>query len=93
VFVVQLPSEVDRDATVQALAERQIQSKPYLPAIHLMSYYRDRFGFELGAFPVCEEVAKRSLALPFHPRLAHEARVAEALRDALGRAGLARPPP
>jgi perosamine synthetase len=93
VFVVQLPREVDRDATVQALADRQIQSKPYLPAIHLMSFYRERFGFELGAFPVCEEVAKRSLALPFHPRLAHEARVAEALREALGRARVRVPAP
>ncbi|MEA2212954.1 MAG: perosamine synthetase, partial [Solirubrobacteraceae bacterium] len=40
VFVVQLPPGVDRDTTIRALGERGIQSKPYLPAIHLMSYYR-----------------------------------------------------
>ena len=36
VFVVQLPHGCDRDDTIRALLERGIQSKPYLPAIHLM---------------------------------------------------------
>lgn len=87
VFVVQLPRGVDRDATVRRLAELGIQSKPYLPAIHLMSFYRERFGHRPGEFPVCEEVAARSLALPFFPRLLEGdvERVAESLRSALGR--------
>ena len=51
----------------RACALRGVQSKPYLPAIHLMSYYRERFGHRPGEFPVCEDVAARSLALPFHP--------------------------
>ena len=67
VFVVQLPRGVDRDETVRALAAAGIQSKPYLPAIHLMSFYRERFGHRRGEFPVCERVAERSIALPFHP--------------------------
>ena len=50
-----------------ALRERGVQSKPYLPAIHLMSYYRETFGHRPGEFPVCEDVAARSLALPFFP--------------------------
>ncbi len=85
VFVVQVPSGIDRDATVRALAERAVQSKPYLPAIHLMSYYRERFGHRPGEFPVCEDVAARSLALPFFPDMSEGqvARVAEALRSAL----------
>src|SRR6185312_1265044 len=44
VYVVQLPAGFDRDGVVRALAERSIPSKPYFPAVHLMSYYRDRFG-------------------------------------------------
>jgi perosamine synthetase len=87
VFVVQLPHEVDRDETVRALAAAGVQSKPYLPAIHLMSFYRERFGHREGEFPVCEDVAARSLALPFFPQLSEGqvARVCEALRAALGR--------
>jgi len=67
VFVVQLPPGVDRDETVRALGRVGIQSKPYLPAIHLMSFYRERFGHREGEFPVCEDVARRSVALPFFP--------------------------
>jgi len=85
VFVVQLPHGVDRDATIHALAALGIQSKPYLPAIHLMSFYRERFGHHEGEFPVCEEVAARSLALPFFPQMSEEqvARVGEGLRAVL----------
>ena len=85
VFVVQLPRGVDRDATVRALRERGVQSKPYLPAIHLMSYYRETFGHREGEFPVCEDVAARSVALPFFPELsdAQVERVATALQAVL----------
>jgi perosamine synthetase len=48
VFVVQLPHGVDRDDSVRALRELGVQSKPYLPAIHLMSFYRERFGHRPG---------------------------------------------
>jgi perosamine synthetase len=87
VFVVQLPRGVDRDGTIRALAERGIQSKPYLPAIHLMSFYRERFGYQPGEFPVCEDVAARSVALPFFPEMTEGqvVYVCEALREALGR--------
>jgi len=69
VYVVQLPRGTDRDATIGALRERGIDSKPYLPAIHLMSYYRETFGHREGEFPVCEDVSARSIALPFFPGL------------------------
>jgi perosamine synthetase len=87
VFVVQLPRGVDRDDTIRALREHGVQSKPYLPAIHLMSFYRERFGHRPGEFPVCEDVAERSLALPFFPELTQgqAERVAAALRDVLQR--------
>lgn len=86
VFVVQLPHGVDRDQTVRDLALRGVQSKPYLPAIHLMSFYRERFGHREGEFPVCEDVAARSLALPFFPQMseAQVARVAGELAAVLG---------
>jgi perosamine synthetase len=86
VFVVQLPPKADRDAAIRDLAARGIQTKPYLPAIHLMSVYRERYAHRPGEFPVCERVAKHSLALPFSPDLGSRevTRVATALRTALG---------
>ena len=58
-----------------------MQSKPYLPAIHLMSFYRERFGHREGEFPVCEDVAARSVALPFFPEMT-ERQVARGRRGA-----------
>jgi perosamine synthetase len=82
VFVVQVPR--DRDGVIEALRVRGVPSKPYLPAIHLMSFYRERFGHREGEFPVCEDVAARSIALPFFPRMTEGqvAQVAEALLTA-----------
>jgi len=87
VYVVQLPRAVDRDEIVRALAARAIPSKPYFPAIHLMTFYRERFGHREGEFPVCEDVAARSIALPFFPGMSEGQvdRVAEQLRAVLGR--------
>ena len=81
VYVVQLPPGVDRDATIERMRAWGVDSKPYLPAIHLMSFYRERFGHREGEFPVCEDVSRRSLALPFYPELtdAQAERVSEAL--------------
>jgi perosamine synthetase len=85
VFVVQLPRGIDRDATVRALAQHGIQSKPYLPALHLMSFYRGLFGHREGEFPVCEDIAARSIALPFFPEMSEGQveHVATALADVL----------
>jgi perosamine synthetase len=87
VFVVQVPRDgPPRDDVIRALRERGVSSKPYLPAIHLMSYYRETFGYREGQFPVAEDVAARSLALPFFPAMTQGqvTRVAAALTDVLG---------
>lgn len=85
VFVVGVPPGAGRDETVRRLGVLGVQSKPYLPAIHLMSFYRERFGHREGEFPVCEAVAARSVALPFFPEMTEGQldRVAAALRSVL----------
>ena len=82
VYVVQVPARIERDAMIEGLRQRGIDSKPYLPAIHLMTFYRERFGWRPGQFPVCEDVSRRSLALPFFPDIseAQIEQVARALR-------------
>ncbi len=83
VYVVQLPAGADRDAVIADLAQRGIQSKAYLPCIHLMPFYRERFGYRGGEFPIAERVASRSLALPFWGGMAEGEvdRVYEALTE------------
>ncbi len=88
VYVVQLPRGRDRDGVVRELAGLGVPSKPYFPAVHLMSYYRETFGHRPGEFPVCEDIAARSIALPFFPEMTEGqvTRAADALREVLGAA-------
>ena len=85
VYCIQLPEEAERGAVIAALGERGVASKAYLPCIHTMPRYRERFGFSGGEFPVAERVAARSLALPFFADLseAEVDRVCSALGAAL----------
>ena len=87
VFVVQLPPGTDRDAVIASLAEQGIQSKAYLPCIHLLPPYRERFGFTEGQFPIAERIAERSLALPFFTSMSESQvdRVCTAVAGALGK--------
>ncbi len=91
VFVVQLPPGADREQTMAALAARGVAAKPYFPAIHLMSYYREKFGYREGEFPVCEDISARSIALPFFPQMTEGQvdRVASELTGVLQRGPLA----
>jgi perosamine synthetase len=72
VYVVRVPRGVDRDETIRALADRGVQTRPYLPAIHLFAFYRERFGFREGQFPVAEDAAARGLSLPFFPEMTQD---------------------
>jgi perosamine synthetase len=87
VFVIQLPEETDRDAVISALDRSGIASKAYLPCIHLLPPYRERFDFKDGQFPVAERVSERSLALPFFTSMTEGQvdRVCTALGEALGK--------
>jgi len=86
VYVVALPAGVDRDAVMDELRRQGIGTADYVPCVHLQPYMRELFGFREGTCPVAEEVASRTMALPFYPQLEAEdqERVVAALRGALG---------
>src|SRR5262245_43138070 len=65
VYVIRLAPSLDRTAVMAALAAEGIPSRPYFVPLHLQPYYRQRFGYQPGAFPVTERVAATTLALPF----------------------------
>ena len=85
VYAIRVPKSADRDAIVADLDQRGVEAKAYMPAIHLMEHYRERFGFRAGQFPVAEDASERLLALPFHPAIseAEVDRVCEALAEAM----------
>jgi perosamine synthetase len=85
VYVVTLAEEIDRDAVMGSLAAAGIPSRAYFPPLHLQPYIRERFGTREGMLPVTEDVAHRTLALPFHNNLteAQVERVVKTLADAV----------
>jgi perosamine synthetase len=85
IYALRLPLGADRDAVVADLDQRGIEAKAYMPCIHLMPHYRDRFGFREGQFPVAEDASARLLALPFFGDITEGQvdRVCEALAEAL----------
>jgi perosamine synthetase len=85
IYAVLLPAGADRDAVLGELARRGIEAKAYMPCIHLLPHYRERFGFRQGQFPVAEDASSRLVALPFFGAMgeAQVERVAAALGTAL----------
>lgn len=65
VYVARLARGIDRDGLMRSLSEMGIPSRPYFTPIHLQPFYRQRFGFQEGDFPIAEDLGRRSLALPF----------------------------
>lgn len=69
VFVVKLAddyTEEFRNKLIATLRERGIGCSNYFAPIHLQAFYKRDFGYKQGDFPVCERVAARTIALPFH---------------------------
>ena len=91
VYVIRLRSDVDRDRLIGQLADREIPARPYFSPIHLQPYYRERFGFAEGDFPVTERVARSTLALPFSSRLEEGdvQRVVDGLADSVAEQAVA----
>ena len=85
VYVVALPVGVDRDRVMTELRAHGIGTAEYVPCVHLQPYMRETYGFAEGTCPVAEDVASRTLALPFFPHLeaADQERIVEVLRAAL----------
>jgi len=65
VYVIRLAQHINRNSVMAMLEEKGIPSRPYFTPIHLQPFYRKRFGYHEGAFPVTEAVARSVLALPF----------------------------
>lgn len=67
---VVLTAGISRQVVTEELARRGIGYSIHYPkAVPLTSYYREKYGYEKGDFPVSEELAERSISLPVGPHL------------------------
>ena len=86
VYVIQLHKRgAKRDVIIKRLAKLGVGSKPYLPSIHLFSFYKKLLGTKRGDFPISEKVSDRTLALPIYVGLTEKdiARIVQTLLKTL----------
>lgn len=84
-YVVQLDPDLDRNQTMTMLQNQGIPSRAYFSPLHLQPFYRQKFGYQPGDFPVTERVAQFTLALPFFGNMteAQVNRVCQVLDDVI----------
>jgi len=63
VYVIRITNG-KRNLVAKKLERLGIQTRNYLPAIHLQPFMRKSFGFKEGDFPICEKISGETLALP-----------------------------
>jgi perosamine synthetase len=92
VYAPRLDPDIDRTAVIARLEAAGIQSKPYLPCIHLQPYYREVHGYRPGLLPITEAISASTIALPFFPQMTGEqvARVCDELAAAIAEQRTAR---
>jgi perosamine synthetase len=69
VFVVRLAASYtreERDRVIAGMRRHDVGAADYFPCIHLQPFYREKFGFKAGDFPIAESVSQRTIALPFY---------------------------
>jgi dTDP-4-amino-4,6-dideoxygalactose transaminase len=60
---------MDRAALVAALADRGIATSRHFKALHLLTFYAERFGLRRGQFPHAERISDQTVSLPLFPAM------------------------
>jgi dTDP-4-amino-4,6-dideoxygalactose transaminase len=88
VYVVRVKPPADRDEVMRVLEGAGVPSRPYFTPIHLQPFYREKFGYQPGDFPVTEFLGNTCLALPFSGVMTEDQvdYVCQQLRDSVSQA-------
>ena len=61
-----------RDEIIARMNQHGVGVTVNYRAVHLLKYYRERFGFERGMFPNAERIGDSTITLPMYPKLMDE---------------------
>ena len=61
-----------RDKYLRLLQEKGIGVAVNFRSIHLMHYYRDKYGYKGGEYPVAEKIGASTITIPLYPKLKAE---------------------
>jgi len=75
-----------RNELMEALESRGVATRPGTHAVHMLGYYRDRFGFDPDLFPGARDCDRYTMTIPLHNQMTAEdyGYVVDAIRE-LGR--------
>ncbi len=85
-YIVRLEEEkctINRDSFLRLMQEKGIGTSVHYIPLHIMPYYRKKYGFKPEDFPHSLHLYKTAFSLPIYPGLTEEqcSRVVEALRS------------
>lgn len=80
-YVDETIAPMPRNEMMDILQQKGIATRPGTHAVHMLGYYRDRFGFAADDLPNARDANDRTMAIPFHNRMNHDdyAYVADAI--------------
>jgi UDP-4-amino-4-deoxy-L-arabinose-oxoglutarate aminotransferase len=87
---------VPRDELIAHLHRERIGAVVNYRAIHLMTYFAERYGYRRGDFPIAESIGDRTVSLPFYPDMSLDdvdtvvEAVASCLEQSAGKRGRSR---
>lgn len=61
-----------RNEMMEFLQQRGIATRPGTHAVHMLGYYRKRFGFQPDDFPCARDCDRNSMAIPLHNRMSQD---------------------
>jgi perosamine synthetase len=71
-FVDETKSPFSRNEIMEKLQEHGIATRPGTHAVHMLSYYRNRFGYRPEDFPGAQASNDYSMAIPLHNRMTED---------------------
>ncbi len=85
-YIIRVDEEkvgISRDKFIEELTKRNIGTSVHFIPVHLMSAYRNRFGYKEGDFPVTEKWFSQIISLPLYSTMTNEdaTYVVNAVRD------------
>jgi dTDP-4-amino-4,6-dideoxygalactose transaminase len=68
-YVDPATAPVDRNSLMERLQARGVATRPGTHAVHMLGYYRNRFGFDADDYPASRDCDAQTMAIPLHNRM------------------------
>ena len=72
IYVIQLRLEklkADRKEIFERLRKEGLGAQVHYIPLHFQPFYRNKFGYKIGDFPIAEKYYQRAITLPLFPKM------------------------